>query len=136
VAEQVLLSIVMTLKKFRNMLLVYEVNIYTDHKNLTFSTFQADQTIHWRLYVEGFGPTFFYVEGDTHTGADALSCLTIVECDKKVTEVMAEVYDFGTCPIAYSIIREAQVKEFPENQHNQWATKAFGSFIFYVPPTN
>jgi RNase H-like domain found in reverse transcriptase len=52
VTEQELLSVAMTLKKFRNMLLGYQLNIYTDHKNLTFSSFQADRTICWRLYVE------------------------------------------------------------------------------------
>jgi hypothetical protein len=58
---------------------------------------------------------------------------------KVATEVMAEVYDLEEetmCPIACHVIREAQGKQFPENQHNKWATKTFGSFILFVTLTN
>jgi hypothetical protein len=109
------------------MLLGYQLNIYTDHKNLTFSSFQADCTICWRLlYVEELGPTFFYVKGDTNTGADALSRLNLVERDRDVTEEMEEVYRLENeiiCPIAYHVIQEAQNKEFTEDERNQWPTK-------------
>jgi hypothetical protein len=89
--------------------------------------------------VEEFRPTFSYVKGDTNTGADALFQLTIAENDKNATEMMAEVYEVEEevmCPIAYNVMREAQFKDFPEEQCNQWAMKTFGSSILYVTPTN
>jgi hypothetical protein len=49
--------------------------------------------------------------------------LTVVESNKKATEIMAEVYEVEeeevTCPIVCDMMREAQVKDFPEEQHNQ-----------------
>jgi RNase H-like domain found in reverse transcriptase len=139
VTERELLSVVLTLKKFCNMLFGYPINIYTDHKNVTFSTFQADHTICWRLYVEEFGPSVHYIKGETNTGADALLQLNMVNTIEGVTEVMSEVYALDeemTCPIAYNVLSEAQQKEFTAPQHNAWPTKKFGHFMLYVTPTN
>jgi hypothetical protein len=92
VTEQELLSVVMTLKRYKTMLWGYPINIYTDHKNLTFSTFQADRTIRWRLFVEEFGPKFYYIKGEKNTGADALSRLEMLGQGQATTKLMDEVY--------------------------------------------
>jgi RNase H-like domain found in reverse transcriptase len=133
------LSVVLTLKKFHNMLFGYPINIYTDHKNLTFSSFHTDHTIRWRLYVEEFGPSFHYIKGETNTGADALSRLNMVDTIEGVTEAMSEVYALNeemNCTIAYNILSEAQPKEFTARQRSAWPTKKFGHFMLYVTPTN
>ena len=43
--ERELLAIVETLKEFRNILLGQQIKIYTDHKNLTYKTFNTDRVM-------------------------------------------------------------------------------------------
>ena len=49
--ERELLSIVETLKEFRNILLGQQIIVHTDHENLTFKTFNSDRVMRWRLYI-------------------------------------------------------------------------------------
>ena len=72
-----MLSIVETLRAYRNILLGHEIVIYTDHMNLV-----NDRTRHesariqrWIWLIEEFGPKFQYLPGAENPVADALSRL-------------------------------------------------------------
>ena len=73
--EQELLSIVETLKEFKNILLGQKLIVHTDHKNLLYQKMSTDRIIRWRLLIEEFGPTFLHIKGEKNVIADALSRL-------------------------------------------------------------
>ncbi|HSN66200.1 MAG TPA: RNase H-like domain-containing protein, partial [Fusibacter sp.] len=59
--EKELLSIVETFHTFRSFLYGAKINVYTDHKNLTFDVPNTNsRVLRWRLIIEDFHPTFFY----------------------------------------------------------------------------
>ena len=77
VTELELLSIVECLKEFRGMLWGQKLEVYTDHKNLVRDSldFSCDRVHRWRLILEEYDPTIFYVEGKLNVVADAMSRL-------------------------------------------------------------
>ena len=75
--EKELLAIVETLKEFRNILIGQRIRVYTDHKNLTYSNFNTERVMRWRLILEEYGPELIYLKGTTNIVADALSRLVI-----------------------------------------------------------
>ena len=75
--ERELLSIVETLKEFRNILLGYPIVVYTDHKNLTCAHFNTERVMRWRLILEEYGPELRYIKGEKNIVADALSRLDL-----------------------------------------------------------
>ena len=79
--ERELLSIVETLKEYRNILLGHEIEVFTDHKNLVYKHFNTERVMRWRLLLEEYGPKLTYVKGANNIVADALSRLNISEED-------------------------------------------------------
>jgi hypothetical protein len=77
--ERELLSIVETLKEFRNILLGQQVVVHTDHLNLTHKQFNTDRVMRWRLLLEEYGVSLTYVKGTNNIVADALSRLSRLE---------------------------------------------------------
>ena len=71
--ERELLSIVETLKEFRNILLGHKIVVYTDHKNLIYDNLQTDRVLRWRLLLEEFGADIRYIKGEQNKVADILS---------------------------------------------------------------
>jgi hypothetical protein len=75
--EKELLSIVATLKEFRNILLGQQMTVFADHKNLTCKNFNTERVMRWRLVLEEFGPDLQHIKGERNVVADALSRLEI-----------------------------------------------------------
>ena len=73
--EKELLAIIETLKEFKNILLGQKINVFTDHKNLTYKTHNSARVMRWRLLIEEFGPTLHYLPGNKNVVADCVSCL-------------------------------------------------------------
>ena len=82
--ERELLSIVESLKEFRNILLGQQIKVYTDHKSLTYKTFNTERIIRWRLILEEYNPELIYIQGSKNIVADALSRLDIVDTNKSI----------------------------------------------------
>jgi len=75
--ERELLSIVETLKEFRNILLGQRIQVYMDHKNLTYANFNTERVMRWRLILEEYAPELICLKGEHNIVADALSRLAL-----------------------------------------------------------
>ena len=121
--ERELLSIVETLKEFRNILLGQQIVVHTDHANLTYKHFNSDRVMRWRLFIEEYSPDLQYIKGENNVVADALSRLpqistscedteesfyALVECHNK-EQKNAEKYDFH--PLSYEHLETAQQRD-------------------------
>ena len=51
------------------------IRVYTDHKNVTYKTFNTNRVLRWRLILEEFSPKLIYIKGQNNVIADALSRL-------------------------------------------------------------
>jgi len=73
--EKELLAIVCTLNEYRSMLFGATLNVYTDHLNLTYSNFNTQRVLRWRVMLEEFQCNWFYLAGKLNVLADAFSRL-------------------------------------------------------------
>ncbi len=90
VTEKELLSLVEVLKEFRNILLGQRLILHTDHQNLTYSKFNTDRVMRWRLILEEFGPKLTWLAGVKNVAADALSRLPMLSKDDKHGHIQIE----------------------------------------------
>ena len=123
--ERELLSIVETLKEFRNILLGQRIVVHTDHKNLTCKNFNTERVMRWRLILEEYNPELRYIKGEHNIVADALSRLEMLHESEQQKEQLsnqeiAELFageigeDFPKdYPLSYREI-ESRQKEDPE----------------------
>jgi hypothetical protein len=79
--EQELLSIVETLKKFRDILLGQQVIVH-DLLNIFYGKLSDDHITRWRIPLEEYGPKYVHVAGKNNVVADALSKLEKDENEK------------------------------------------------------
>jgi hypothetical protein len=61
--EQEILSIVETLKEFRDILLGQQVIAHTDHLNILYGKLSNDRITRWRLLLEEYGPKYVHIAG-------------------------------------------------------------------------
>jgi RNase H-like domain found in reverse transcriptase len=130
VGEKEILSVVETLKEYRNMLYgCPNIHVHTDHKNNTFHRLQTQRVLRWRLFLEDYNVQFHYIKGENNSFADALSRLPFSErqnpCDSpnrstvSVTPVMGneETADSSHNPkVIHPIDQQFQL-------HLSWVTK-------------
>ncbi len=66
-----------TLKEFKGMLWVQQLNVYTDHKNLRRDGLglTSDRVTRWRILLEEYTPKIIYIKRIHNTVADAISQL-------------------------------------------------------------
>jgi hypothetical protein len=66
--ERELLSIVETMKEFRNILLGQDIKVHTDHENLTYKHFNSDRVMRWQLFIKEYAPNLQYIKGVNNVG--------------------------------------------------------------------
>ena len=122
VTEKELLSIVETLKQFRNILLGQQIVVHTDHLNLTYQTYNSDRVMRWRLFIEEYTPDLKYIKGEKNVVADALSRLELQHepmHEAYFTEELRaflyalEAHDIEefAYPLSYKTLGQAQAKD-------------------------
>ena len=127
--EKDLLSIVETLKEFRNILLGHQITVYTYHKNLTYKMFNTERVMRLRLILKEFGPELKYIKGENNVIADALSCLE--KSDNQEILNISELYGYddkdlpdSAYPICYHNIAKSQ-KTDAKLQQNLFSHKDY-----------
>ena len=130
--ERELLSIVETLKEFRNILLGHQIVVHTDHKNLTCKHFNTERVLRWRLILEEYNPELLYIKGEDNIVADALSRLDLLE-DKGPDGPSTEQPELAVMSELFAEDEEPDIDNFPlthdrverEQQRDEWLQEQF-----------
>jgi hypothetical protein len=81
-----MLSIIATLKEFQSMLLGADINVFTDHKNLTFDTLKTQCVLRQHTKIEEFSPMLHYIKGPHNILSDNLSRLHCLVTPAQIAE--------------------------------------------------
>ena len=114
--ERELLAIVETLKEFRTILLGQQLKIYTDHKNLTFSNFNTERVMRWRMVLEEYSPELVYIKGPDNLVADALSRLDLLPDIQETNSFewmsfQADELSVDSYPLRLALLQREQQKD-------------------------
>ena len=109
--ERELLAIVETLKEFRTILLGQKLKIFTDHKNLTFTKFNTERVMRWRMVLEEYHPELIYLKGKHNVVADALSRLDLIPENGEILATQENEMPMDIYPLKMSLIRDEQQKD-------------------------
>ena len=110
--ERELLSIVETLKEYRNILLGHEIEVFTDHKNLVYKHFNTERVMRWRLIIEEFGPKLTYIKGEHNIVADTLSRMELTEEEFSADAFASDESEFPEdFPLSYREIAHNQEQD-------------------------
>ena len=110
--ERELLSIIETLKEYRNILLGLESEVFTDHKNLVYKQFNTERVMRWRLLLEEFGPKLTYIKGASNVVADALSRMQLTDEDFSHETFAMDDEEFPNAyPLSFAELRHEQQKD-------------------------
>ena len=72
------------LKQFRGIVFGYEINVFSDNKNLVYAATlsESQRVMRWRLFIEEFGTNIQNISGFDNIVADMLSRLLSRPSDK------------------------------------------------------
>jgi transposase InsO family protein len=124
--EQELLSIVETLKEFRNILFGQKIVVHTDHMNIVYGKLGDNQRIvRWRLLLEEFGPEYVHIAGKDNVVADALSRLEADFEDGSESEAK-NTDNHILCAVAMANVEIDDYTPIPDARDNHEMAHAFG----------
>lgn len=85
IMEKELLAIILSLEEFRNMIIGYKVNLYTDNKNITYLGNSDTKRIQrWKLILEEYNLNIKHVSGKNNQGADFLSRIHVKAIKERI----------------------------------------------------
>ena len=93
------------------MLLGAEINVFTDHRNLTFKNFNTQRVLRWRCHIEEYSPKIFYLEGKNNVLADAFSRLPRFDDPKDIEGKSATSSAPPDLLAAYHAVQEVELFE-------------------------
>jgi hypothetical protein len=111
--EQELLSIVETLKEFRDIVLGQKVIVHTDHLDILYGKLSNERIARWRLLLEEYGPEYVHITGKNNIVADALSRLETNEDEKLSEREESLVLSHAMC-----VVEQNEARVVPETKHD------------------